>query len=997
MATQVNSLAGGGGTPLTGVIGIVSTSGALTVGQNTTAPANNITVGYNPTGITAFSAGGQPANGNITLATGDGLSYTNDTFGTITLNTFSPATGTATTATMTAQNLGSALAWAGSTASPPISTVAYVPGAVVIYSSTTYVCLVAQAIGSALPVNGADWQSIGGGGGGTPTEIQQAGASVAVGAGGGITSTTTGTDDYIVNTKTGTATGNIILSGNGSNTFGTANINIMNNAPSTINMATGAGALVLSGGSGSTLTLDNEGSLLFTTTDVPSNANLISLTTTIPTTTPAGGAGNITINSAGAINITSVGDTDFGSAGAITATSGGDNTLKSTGGQIVLDADTAVQMSSATDDINMSAGGATLVASNAGDLTFLTTDIASNTNKITMTTTIPTTTPGVDAGHITITAGGSLSLSTGATTGNLDIANPGGTVQVSLGSTSYLNVDCATAPPVGTTYAQGIIPFYNISSVWSANSGYIKGHIVSLGTLTAPTAFYICILTVLPVASPAVNPSPATPGNSNWLPFGGGGSSPSGSAMTLSTASGAVWSGTLGYAVGEVVNQPSPAGIFVCIQTVPAPTPPSLNPTPITQPAYWVELLGATTSPGSAMLYSYPFNGALAYPAQSVVPDPGGGDFVCILATTAPTPPTVNPDPSADPTHWQRLGGTIDMVLEGDWANAGVSPYVAPPVPLITYQPQETVLTPNIPPTGLLYPNVWVSGTSYLARAKVQYATSATVATLTNWLCIVATGASTQAPYDLPASWVDVGAVPISNGLYPWGGGTFVNKTASSGYPLTLGLADFSNIGWNNRQIPDAYFTPGKFVFPPLPSANIQVAWQPTDSAVPKCITGLCPYSPQFFSTWLQPIRVNVAFDFEQQDATGTGATDEIYLTVGLYGTNTLTLPTLDPLPTANIVQGMMTTTMITQQTFTYYQGVFPGWTNLSFEAEVGEYFPSSTAPTFQYYGLYAILEFNAGLYTIACDPEVDTYKGNAYWQFSPRLATATNNNYVNN
>jgi hypothetical protein len=698
---------------------------------------------------------------------------------------------------------------------------------------------------------------------------------VAVGSGGGIIATTTGSDDFIVNTKTASATGNIILSANGVNTFGSANINIMNNSPATLNMATGSTAFALAS-AGSTLAMDNLGSMTYTTTDVASNENKITLTTTIPTTTPGSGAGNIVLNS-----------------------------------------------------------------------------------------------------------GASLSLTTGASSGNLDIANPAGTIQVSLGASSWLNVDVAPA----TGYAQGTIPFYNLSSIWNNTSGYARGCIVAIGSLTAPTAFFICISAIAPAVSPAVNPAPSA-NPTNWLPFGGGGGT-GGNSMFLSTATNAVWSGALGYAVGEVVNQPSPTGVFVCIQAIPVPTPPATNPTPSSSPTFWVELLTATTTPGSAMVYTTPFNNAIAYVAQSVVPDPAGGDYVCILATTAPTAPAVNPNPSGDPTHWQQLGSAT--AFEGVWANVG-----NPPATPVLYDPQQTVVLPNLPPTGMEYPDLWVSATPYLPNNKVSFAQSATVATLTNYLCKVATGASTVPPYTDTTSWLDVGVVPITDGLYPWGGGAFVNTTASSAYPLTGGLTDFTNTGWG-RSVPNAKFDTGKYVFAPLPSANIQVAWASTDSAVAKAITGLCPYSPQFFETWLQPIRVNIAFDFEQQDATGSGATDEIYLTVGLYGTDTLTLPTIDPLPTANIIAGMATTTMITQTTLTYYQGVFPGWTNLSFEACVGENLTPSAPVLYKYYGVYAILEFNGGAYTISCDPEVDNYKGNAYWQFSPRLATATNNNFVNN
>lgn len=167
----VNSLSGGGGTALVGAVGIVANGGAITVGTNTTGGANNITLAYNPNGLTGLSFDNVPATGNVSSTSSVGMSYATDAFGVVNLNTFSPATGVATAGTVVAQNLSGALAWAGSTATPPVSTVAYAPGALVIYSNTTFVCRVAQPVGSALPADGANWQSIGGGGGSIPTQI----------------------------------------------------------------------------------------------------------------------------------------------------------------------------------------------------------------------------------------------------------------------------------------------------------------------------------------------------------------------------------------------------------------------------------------------------------------------------------------------------------------------------------------------------------------------------------------------------------------------------------------------------------------------------------------------------------------------------------------------------------------------------------------------------------------------------------------------------------
>jgi len=347
---------------------------------------------------------------------------------------------------------------------------------------------------------------------------------------------------------------------------------------------------------------------------------------------------------------------------------------------------------------SISNAGASLAIDVSGTLTFTNPDTASFVNQINLTTVVPTTTPGTNAGTISLTAGNQILLtSNGAgillssgdgdidtqSTGNGDInISAGGTYAVTgtsgvaisspvsiaigiqngegtakqigladdTGSIILVNSDFASNAPVSivpsvatpSDCASGAVIFN--CGAFDANIGYVLGSIVQENT-----ASYLCIVNTglaFPLPSPSTTPT-------NWLPIGGGGTA---GGMVLSPASGAVWSNTDGYAVGEVVNQPSPTGIFVCIQTVPATTPPATNPTPSATPLFWTELVSSTTAPGSAMIYSYPFNNLIEYVPQNVVPDPAGGAYVCILATSVPTPPAVNPDPSADPTHWQPLG-----------------------------------------------------------------------------------------------------------------------------------------------------------------------------------------------------------------------------------------------------------------------------------------------------------------------------------------------------
>ena len=268
-------------------------------------------------------------------------------------------------------------------------------------------------------------------GGALPTQITNAGASVVVDTDGRITSTTTGSGDYIVQTKTGSALGHILLSANGANNAGDANINILNASYGRLRFDTGAQTLVADGGNGSSLALDDLGSLTFTTNDVASNANKITLTTTVPTTTPLADAGKIAINSGRDVDITSAGNVNITSVGAI-----------------ILDASRQVSIYSEADDV--------VIHSGAGDIRNL------------------------------VRADGSL------------------TVEI-LPDTGYTN---------------GTIPFYDITAVWNNTSGYTRGCVVAIGSLTAPIASYVCILAVAPVESPTVNPDPSVD-TTHWLPSGG--------------------------------------------------------------------------------------------------------------------------------------------------------------------------------------------------------------------------------------------------------------------------------------------------------------------------------------------------------------------------------------------------------------------------------------------------------------------------------------------
>ena len=217
MATTVNSLNTGAG-PLDGNITIASTVPGL-LGIAST-PASPYTINFSPISASVNTLNGKL--GNVVLASPDNtLAFAPSALGaTINISGYVPTgSGGAGSALLQAQNLTGALAWAGGGGPPAVSTVAYAVGAVVIYSGTTFVCLVAQPIGSALPVNGANWQSIGGGGAGG-SSITAGGATVACddpSASGSITLTTTATGSAgdITLTTIGAQSGVITVKGAG--------------------------------------------------------------------------------------------------------------------------------------------------------------------------------------------------------------------------------------------------------------------------------------------------------------------------------------------------------------------------------------------------------------------------------------------------------------------------------------------------------------------------------------------------------------------------------------------------------------------------------------------------------------------------------------------------------------------------------------------------------------------------------------------------------------
>ena len=626
MATTVSSI-----NSCDGAITLASSvPGILGVSNNPTAP---YTITLAPINANVGSLNGKL--GAVVLASPDNtLAFAPTALGsTINISGYvAGGSGGAGSALLQAQNLTGALAWAGG-GSPVVSTVAYAPGALVISGSSTYVCLVAQPIGSVAPTNGANWQSIGGGSGGTPTSIANTGASLAI---------------------------------------------------------------------------DTTGTLTYTNPNTASNINQINLTTVVPTTTPGVGAGAINITAGSTITLSSPQIIDIANPTANYASGGNlmadfgtwSNANGYLAGNVAVDGGVSYvciinkspptppatnpvpsadptywqPLGSGAGGSSIVNGGSTLALNATGGLSLTTTDVASNTNTVSIATIIPSTTPGTNAGRITVSAGADLQL--GCALGDMTLTNTagaglGGIILSTANKITLVNtgtggtvikpgagIDALTISPP-TTFGAGVVP-YNCG-VFNNQYGYNVGSIVQE---TSGGGSYVCILAVAPNTTPPYNTQPsATP--ANWLPLGAGGG-----GMELAPGASALWSDTQGYPIGSVVNNTTPTGIYVCIQTVPTATPPATNPNPSSSPTYWTELISNTTAPGSAMVYDNAWSATQAYSAQTVVAYTSTSgtvfNFICILAITAPVSPAVNPNPDVDATHWLQFGA---VVLSTSWSN----------------------------------------------------------------------------------------------------------------------------------------------------------------------------------------------------------------------------------------------------------------------------------------------------------------------------------------
>lgn len=181
----VTALVTSTGGNITGDITLSSTQpGLLSISNTASAPYQ---INFAPISASVNSLNGKI--GAVTLGSSDGLlSVTPDPVsGAIDLKAYN---ATLNTSGLVANNISGQLAWEGNGASPELSTKAYAIGALVIYTTNTYICVSPQPIGAGAPdVTPAGWEPLPFGA--TPSSIFQAGTTAEVTSTGDFNITTT--------------------------------------------------------------------------------------------------------------------------------------------------------------------------------------------------------------------------------------------------------------------------------------------------------------------------------------------------------------------------------------------------------------------------------------------------------------------------------------------------------------------------------------------------------------------------------------------------------------------------------------------------------------------------------------------------------------------------------------------------------------------------------------------------------------------------------------
>ena len=495
---------------VTGDVTLASTQpGILTVSNNPTAP---YTINFSPVSATVNTLNGKI--GALTLGS-DYQSYvTSPINGDITVTPYVPATGTATDATLTAPALGTALAW--NTAN------AYVPGNVVINSGTTYVCLVAQPASSSAPTDGANWQSIGGGVGGG--SITAGGASVVCdnpSGSGSITVTTNGlTGDLNIDTTAGV--GNVEIKTGGNLSFDVThldgNVDMIGSSTNFhMDKSTsqgGLGAIYMTSSSVGNARLQvggnaNPTGLWVGATALSFNGNPIG----VSGNWSYKGTFNTTVATAYALNDV-VFDTVITSQTYVCII-GYTTTVPSPQPPSANATNWKQLATTASTSNTITNAGASLSIDTTGTLTYTTPDTPLFVNQINMTTTIPTTTPALNAGQINISAGSTASFTA---VGDTVISAQDGYVTLSRTATTAPVGGVVKVEP-GNNAVAGYAIYY--CGGWVNLNSYSPGAVVYDPTQPAPVVapYNLWLCSAFVVGSGATIAPHQDTTNAYWRPF----------------------------------------------------------------------------------------------------------------------------------------------------------------------------------------------------------------------------------------------------------------------------------------------------------------------------------------------------------------------------------------------------------------------------------------------------------------------------------------------
>jgi len=635
-----------------------------------------------------------------------------------------------------------------------------------VNTAETYVCIVgytttvpSPTAPSADPTN---WQLFATS---APTQIAQAGASVAVGTGGGIISTTTGGDDYIVNTKTGTATGNIILSGNGTNTFGSANINIMNNSASTFSLDT-------SNGGSATLNAPGKISLLTSAT-----GNIVA-----GSDTASFGTGDVLFNAStwndqGGYIPGSVVQETAGGASYLCITAVSPNTTSPYN---------PAPSATPADWLPLGGGGGTgnmtytpSVFTWAGTNSYVIGDIVSDTNNGVYVATLANSNAQPQSNVSDWQLIGSTSLSTGGgitgieinggtaypTAGNIINFQPGSGIVMSNTGSNIINI---SASPQGSgAYLT------NNSNTWEWLS--TNSYSATEGVVSYQGGLYANIL------APSSNVPPFGASNSTTLWAGLAPSLSIGTSNISPLQPSASNAYTYSFVQGSNSNVSitSPAtGQIALDATIGFDYPGSTTPIVGSSGIFTFQSSASNitiTSPGAglidlnvdapAMNYSSVWTATGVYQIDDVVIY-GEGSWVCLVATTA------GESPDSTPASW-RLLGTINTNLEASVLPADMVSGVIP----------NECLVANTAPAY----SAWNSSNAYRVGNVVKENTGALYTSLTN--------NSNSQPLANPGSnsdWLLTGFTPVASSLVLQSGSNVAGLSGGS-LPVPFEFLTFSN------------------------------------------------------------------------------------------------------------------------------------------------------------------------------------------------------------